>query len=40
MGPTDTDRRQLQFTALAAVVAVLFAGGLYLVLQPPESPQE
>ncbi len=35
MGPTDTDRRQLQFTALAAVVAVLFAGGLYLVLQPP-----
>ncbi|WP_433276033.1 MCE family protein [Pseudonocardia xinjiangensis] len=35
MGPTETDRRQLQFTALAAVVAVLFAGGLYLVLQPP-----
>jgi virulence factor Mce-like protein len=34
-GPTETDRRQLQFTALAAVVAVLFAGGLYLVLQPP-----
>lgn len=35
MGPIDTDRRQLQFTALAAVVAVLLAGGLYLVLQPP-----
>jgi phospholipid/cholesterol/gamma-HCH transport system substrate-binding protein len=35
MGLTLTDRRQLQFTALAAVVAVLVAGGLYLVLQPP-----
>jgi phospholipid/cholesterol/gamma-HCH transport system substrate-binding protein len=35
MGLTLTDRRQLQFTGLAAVVAVLFAGGLYLVLQPP-----
>jgi phospholipid/cholesterol/gamma-HCH transport system substrate-binding protein len=35
MGPTHTDRRQLQFTALAAVVAVLLAGGLYLVVQPP-----
>jgi phospholipid/cholesterol/gamma-HCH transport system substrate-binding protein len=35
MGPAHTDRRQLQFTALAAVVAVLLAGGLYLVLQPP-----
>jgi virulence factor Mce-like protein len=35
MGLTLTDRRQLQFTGLAAVVAVLLAGGLYLVLQPP-----
>lgn len=35
MALTATDRRQLQFTALAAVVAVLVAGGLYLVLQRP-----
>ena len=32
---TMTDRRQLQFTGLIAVVAVLLAGGLYLVIQPP-----
>ncbi|WP_219412788.1 MCE family protein [Pseudonocardia nigra] len=32
---TGTDRRQLQFTGLLAAVAVLVAGGLYLVLQPP-----
>jgi phospholipid/cholesterol/gamma-HCH transport system substrate-binding protein len=32
---TMTDRRQLQFTGLIAVVAVLLAGGLYLVVQPP-----
>jgi virulence factor Mce-like protein len=31
---TSTDRRQLQFTGLLAVVAVLVAGGLYLVAQP------
>jgi phospholipid/cholesterol/gamma-HCH transport system substrate-binding protein len=30
-----TDRRQLQLTGLAAVIAVLLAGGLYLVIQPP-----
>jgi virulence factor Mce-like protein len=32
---TMTDRRQLQLTGLVAVIAVLVAGGLYLVLQPP-----
>ena len=32
---TATDRRQLQYTALVAVVAVLVAGGLYLVLRAP-----
>jgi phospholipid/cholesterol/gamma-HCH transport system substrate-binding protein len=32
---TLADRRQLQFTGLAAVIAVLVAGGLYVVLQRP-----
>jgi phospholipid/cholesterol/gamma-HCH transport system substrate-binding protein len=32
---TATDRRQLQFTGLVAVIAVLVASGLYLVLQHP-----
>lgn len=32
---TATDRRQLQFTALVAVIAVLVAGGLYLVMRTP-----
>ncbi|MGH3587012.1 MAG: MCE family protein, partial [Pseudonocardia sp.] len=32
---TATDRRQLQFTGLLAVVAVLVASGLYVVLQAP-----
>jgi phospholipid/cholesterol/gamma-HCH transport system substrate-binding protein len=32
---TSTDRRQLQFTALVAVIAVLVAGGLYIVMQAP-----
>jgi phospholipid/cholesterol/gamma-HCH transport system substrate-binding protein len=31
----DTDRRQLQLTGLAAVIAVLVASGLYVVLQSP-----
>ena len=30
-----TDRRQLQFTGLVAVIAVLVASGLYLVMQGP-----
>lgn len=32
---TPTDRRQLQLTGLAAVIAVLVASGLYIVLQHP-----
>ena len=35
MGLTLTDRRQLQLTGLAAVIAVLVASGLYVVLQGP-----
>jgi phospholipid/cholesterol/gamma-HCH transport system substrate-binding protein len=35
MPPTATDRRQLQLTALAGVLVVLVASGLYIVLQPP-----
>ncbi|TWF78289.1 virulence factor Mce-like protein [Pseudonocardia hierapolitana] len=35
MGLTPTDRRQLQFTGLIAVIAVLVASALYLVLQGP-----
>ncbi|GAA5129928.1 MCE family protein [Pseudonocardia adelaidensis] len=35
MALTATDRRQLQFTVLVAVIAVLVASGLYLVLQHP-----
>src|ERR1700754_2608305 len=35
MSFTLTDHRQLQITALAAALAVLVAGGLYLVLRPP-----
>lgn len=35
MALTQTDRRQLQFTGLIAVIAVLVASGLYLVLQGP-----
>lgn len=30
-----TDRRRLRYTALLAVIAVLVAGGVYLVMQPP-----
>jgi phospholipid/cholesterol/gamma-HCH transport system substrate-binding protein len=33
-GLKGVDRRQLQFTALFAVLAVLVAGGIYLVVQP------
>ena len=32
---TDTDRRHLQFTGLAAVIAVLLASGVYLVMNQP-----
>ena len=32
---TLTDRRQLQFTGLVAVIAVLLASAAYLILQPP-----
>ncbi|OLT11474.1 ABC transporter substrate-binding protein [Pseudonocardia sp. CNS-139] len=32
---TDTDRRQLQYTGLFAVLVVLLAGGLYVLMQPP-----
>jgi phospholipid/cholesterol/gamma-HCH transport system substrate-binding protein len=35
VGLTLTDRRQLQLTGLAAVIAVLVASGLYIVLQRP-----
>jgi phospholipid/cholesterol/gamma-HCH transport system substrate-binding protein len=35
MALTGTDRRQLQFTGLLAVIAVLVAGGLYLVAEAP-----
>ncbi|MHA6617597.1 MCE family protein [Pseudonocardia sp. DLS-67] len=35
MALNTTDRRQLQFTALLAVIAVLAASGLYLVLRHP-----
>jgi phospholipid/cholesterol/gamma-HCH transport system substrate-binding protein len=35
MALNATDRRQLQFTGLVAVIAVLAASGLYLVLQGP-----
>ena len=34
MSLTETDRRQLQLTGLAAVLIVLLAGGIYLVAQP------
>jgi ABC-type transport system involved in resistance to organic solvents, periplasmic component len=34
MGLSLTDRKQFQFVGLIAVVAVLLAGGLYVVLQP------
>jgi phospholipid/cholesterol/gamma-HCH transport system substrate-binding protein len=32
---TPTDRHQLQLTGLVAVIAVLLAGGLYVVMRPP-----
>lgn len=35
MALTGTDRRRLRYAALLAVIAVLVAGGVYLVVQPP-----